>query len=64
MCVFLCVTKDFTNCWTDMVLLYNEAPLYPGKIYNYFGGGYLHPPKKNRPLTLHPPQSFSIKRGL
>ena len=22
-------------------------PIGPGKVYNYFGGGYHHPPKRN-----------------
>ena len=29
-----------------MVLIYSEASLGPGKVFNYFLGGYLHPPKK------------------
>ena len=28
-----------------MVLLYTEA--CPGKVYNYLGEGYQHPPKRN-----------------
>ena len=34
----------------------------PGKVYNYFGGGYHHPPKRNhnkieKKIEIFPPHS-------
>ena len=46
-CLSVCTNKDLANCCTDKVLLYNSAS--PGKVHNYFGGGYYHPHKRNRP---------------
>ncbi len=42
---FLSVVKDLANRWTDVVLLYNEASHRSRKVFDYFGEGYLHPPK-------------------
>ena len=46
---FSSVAKDLANCLTDMCLLYSKATYRPRKDFNYFWGGYLHPPKRNRP---------------
>ena len=34
------VPKDLANHCTDVVLLYRVAFIVPGKVYNYFWGGY------------------------
>ena len=44
--VCLWVPKDLANRWTDRVLLYRVASHRPWEVYNYFGGGYHHPPKR------------------
>ena len=52
-CVFP-VPKDLTNCRTDEVLLNRIALIGPRKVYNYFGGGYHHNPKRNLPSSNAP----------
>ena len=46
MSVCLFVPKDLANRWTDRILLNKVASHRSLKVYNYFGGGYHHPPKK------------------
>ena len=46
---FLSVAKDLAKCWTNMVLLYAKIYKGAGKVYIFFGGGYHHPHKRNRP---------------
>ena len=48
--------KDLANHWTDWVHLMRVGP---GKVYNYLGGGYLHPPKRNHPKKI-PQQKLSL----
>ena len=46
--VCLSVTIDLAKHWTDMVFLYRVLLFMgPGKVNNYFGGRYYHPPKRN-----------------
>ena len=54
LCICFCLQKDLSNHRTDMVLLYID----PGKVYNYFGVGYHHPSKRNRPYQKMPPPPF------
>ena len=37
------------------LLLYSEDLMRPEKAYNCLREGYLHHPKRNRPLKKHPP---------
>ena len=53
------MAKDLGNLWTDMFLLYSEAPYRSREgFFNYFEGGYPHSfikkwrPKKNNNLFL------------
>ena len=49
------VLKNLTNCWTDMVLLYSEAPHSFWEIL-YLGVSYLQPLKNFAPGKSPPPQ--------
>ena len=56
-CLSVCVPNNLANPQTDMVFLFRVLLIGPGKVYNYFWGGYHHPPKRNNPekkITSHP----------
>ena len=47
-CLSVCLCQEIlANRRTDMVLLYRVASHRSWKVYNYFGEGYRHPPKRN-----------------
>ncbi len=56
--LYVC-TKVFTNPYTDIVLTV-KLLVSPGKVYNYFEGGYPQPSKKNRSWKITAPIPFSI----
>ena len=56
----MCVPKDLANHWTDMVFLYRIVLIDPGKVNNYFGGGFHHPLKRNRPYKKIIPSKNEI----
>ena len=64
-CLF--VAEDLANRWTVTVLLFSSY-IDPRKFCNYFGGRYLHPPNRNRPLKILPQVSctdfYSVKVSL
>ena len=60
MSVCVVVPKDLAKHWTDQVHLNRVVLIGPGKVYNYFGGGYHHPPKRNHnKIEIFPPHSVA-----
>ena len=48
MFVYLSVSKVLSNRWADTVIF--TVKILKGTVFDFFCGGYLHPPKKNPPL--------------
>ena len=63
--IILFVLKSFSNSCTVILLLYSGCLLIgPGKIYNYFGEGYLQPPlvKSLLEKNVYPTKTFLESR--
>ena len=65
-CVSVCLYR-MISLTAELIGFYLTGQLLigPGKDYNYFGGGYHHPPKRNRPQKkINTPQKklFSLTR--
>ena len=48
--------KDLANHITDMLIFYSEASQRSSVGLYMLGGGYNHPPKRNRPWKNLPPE--------